>query len=152
MFSRLISALRSFARPTHPRASGAGWRIALSVFVVLALSALILWPVPLLYDANTPGHAGWLRDLAHIMGKDDFAFNVAGMMIVTGLLHGLIYGAVRAPWRYRWQIATALAALVIVLECAQLFLPHRHFDPADIVAGMLGVPLLTLPWTRAAWR
>lgn len=141
-----------FARINRATSRGAGWRLALAAGVMTALTFLTLMPAPLLQDANRPGHAGWLRDLGHAMGRYDFAFNLAGMFIATALLNLALYGINRAPWRFRWQLPAVLCALVVLLECAQLALPRRNFDPSDIVAGALGVLLAALPWMRAAAR
>lgn len=138
-----------FARTDAPRS---GWRAGLAAVVVLALMTLTLMPVPPLQDANEPGRPGWLRDLGHAMGRHDFAFNFTGMLAVTLLLNFAAYTHHRAPARFRWLLATTLLLLAVLLECAQLLLPHRNFDPQDIIAGALGVLLATLPWTRPSWR
>jgi len=39
----------------------------------------------------------------------------------------------------RWFHALALCAFATAIEVAQLWIPHRAFDPKDIVAGIAGI-------------
>lgn len=86
--------------------------------------------------------------LGAFLDRHDFLCNIAGYLVLTLIMH-----ATFTRWRSVNGLAlairtTLLCALVTLLETAQRFIPHRNFDPQDIVAGTLGVLLATLPWIR----
>lgn len=85
------------------------------------------------------------------LDHQDFLCNVAGFLVLTLVMHATFAGW---PWRPGarsavWWRAALLTGLVVGLECAQLLLPRRVFDPRDIVAGCVGVLAASVPWLVA---
>lgn len=107
----------------------------------MAWLALKPWP--------SLGRVSWFpRRLAAGLDGEDFLCNLGGYAVLTLVAHLTL--PVRGPGAkaaLAWRAGT-LAMVVIGLETAQRWLPHRNFDRRDIAAGLLGVALATLPWLR----
>lgn len=50
-----------------------------------------------------------------------------------------------------WRVSLALAAFATAIEVAQIWIPSRHFDLLDIVAGLAGLALAWAVVRLAAW-
>lgn len=122
----------------------ARWWVAGLTLAVLVIATLV--PQPPLQDLRQQAWAAEWRHWLHWVGTNDFWVNVAGFAVANVALHLAWFGWRRAPWRYRLRSAGMVLALTTVLECAQLALPGRHFDPMDLVAAGVAIPLSTLPW------
>ncbi len=123
-------------------------RPLITTAVILVISILSLIPHPPLWKATWSTTPGWLRQWIHTIGSHDFAFTFTGFLL-AGLIYNLaLFGWHRAIPRYRWLPALLFATFAIILECLQLLLPGRNFDPMDIIAGILGITLATLFWIK----
>jgi hypothetical protein len=73
----------------------------------------------------------------------DFLKNVVGFAVLSGAAHLAFPGNVI-------RNAFVLAVLVVGIELVQLLLPRRVIDVKDVVAGGLGVALVSGVWLAAA--
>ncbi len=120
-----------------------------AVLAVAGVVALAWMPFPPLQHISEPWLPGWAKRVISFFAQEDFLCNVLGFFLLTLAVQPVFPGKGRAR---RWRCAWWLAALVVTLECGQLFLPHRFFDLKDIASGWLGVAAGSLPWFIADWR
>jgi VanZ family protein len=123
------------ASPPLPRRASLRWlglSIAFAAITLVVSLALMTDPeikkVPLLP-----------RDFAVFFDRHDFLKNFTGFAALR-----LVTGVTLAPWLRPMLLSFAVAALIVILEITQLFLPKRNFDWLDIVAGVLGVALVAI--------
>lgn len=118
--------------------------MAVAGVAVAAVLAWMPWP-PLMHVGFT-----WIPDpvrhLINFLGNEDFLCNASAFFLLTLIAQPVFPRAGRAG---RLRCAGWLAGLVVLLECGQLFLPHRFFDVQDILAGWVGVAAGSLPWLLA---
>ena len=120
------------------------------ILVAVGGVAVLAWmPFPPLQHATEPWMPEWLKQMIVFFGQQDFLCNVSAFFILAVVVQGLFRGV---GLKGRLRCAGALGALVVTLECGQLFLPHRFFDLKDIGSGLLGVAAGSLPWFIAGWR
>jgi len=74
------------------------------------------------------------RPVRRFLAEHDFLNNFAAFCLLSLLALWANSGRVAAS-----RIMGIAAALVVVLETAQLFLPNRVFDWMDVLAGLSGV-------------
>jgi VanZ like family len=143
LYSRCGRALVARAMEVQPVAS-AGRRALRMIPVCLTLVAILylaLKPSPDPQDIPllpTP--------IARWLAHHDTFDNVGAFAVLAAMVHWTFSGWRREParvlvWRVVW-----LEALVIGLEFVQYFLPRRSCDWRDMLAGLAGIVIATLPW------
>ena len=126
----------------------ARFRLTVALGVLATLAVLTLMPVPPLYDITWQNAPARLRDLAHLIGKNDYWFNFFGFSAATLLFNFSLYGFCRATFRYRWAAIIFLWVVTSLLEIFQLALPGRNFDLMDIASSSLAIPIASLFWIK----
>lgn len=132
--------------PTPPRLSARGWQ-GLRVVPLVVCSMLVAYlqfrPDPSLPPVPKP--LGGVRDYFDI---HDFSKNMFGFAVLALTMHlAFDGGGVDRPGRR----TVVLAAVIVLLELAQLALPTRTCDWRDVAAGWLGIVVMDVFW-RAARR
>ena len=136
----------------QPRSISTSIRMIFGISVGLIITILSLMPNPPLWDLTWRTRPRWLREPIHIIGSHDFALNLVGFLIAGLIYNSALFGSHRASIRYRWLSALLFCSFTCTLECLQLLLPGRNFDPMDMIAGCLGITLATLFWTKPNWN
>ncbi len=115
---------------------------------VVALASCSLVPIPPLRLVSWHQFPAFLQPAVQWLGGQDFWSNVLGVGAINLLVHTLMFGRYRAEPMRRMRLIALMFALVVALECAQLFMPGRAFDLWDMVAGAVGLLLTSWPWVR----
>jgi len=110
-----------------------------------AIAYLALKPSP---DARTipflPGR--WARWLDY---HDKFN-NVTAFLVLAAVVHWTLSGWKRESASVLFRRVLWMEAMVISLELAQLWLPRRSCDWHDMLSGLIGIGVATVPWLR--WK
>jgi hypothetical protein len=70
--------------------------------------------------------------------KNAFGFGVLALSAFLGWPEG--WG--RKQWKLKWRICLiglCCCTLIVIFETIQICMPGRHSDPADIIAGAIGI-------------
>jgi hypothetical protein len=127
-------------------------RIVIAVGVLTAVTILSLMPLPPLSDLTWPDQTDSVRRLINTVGAQDYWFNFVGFSVAGLLFNFALYGANRAPFRYRWLAGLVFVSGIVILECVQFVLPRRSFDLMDIAAGLTAISVVSLLWIRPSIR
>jgi hypothetical protein len=118
--------------PSESTAAFRRWRPVFGVLILVAAALLFMF----FAWRSSPrlGQLPWLpRTLTRWADRHGIARNVVGFFGL-GVLAFALMGR-------RWPQVLLVAAFATVLEVAQIWIPHRFFDPKDIYASLLGVAL-----------
>jgi hypothetical protein len=86
------------------------------------------------------------RSWALFLDLHDTFNNVSAFAILTAVGHWTLSGWHREPLAVLVKRAAWLQALVISLELAQLWIPRRTCDWHDMLSGLIGITIATIPW------
>ena len=133
-----------------PIEAAAGRRARLGRFALLGAGVAVILYLQLKPSPSAQSIPFLPQAVAALLDADDFLNNVAGFGALAILTHFAFAGFRRELGRRVFVRAAVLAATVVVLEIAQLWLPMRHCDWHDVLAGWAGIALASVPWLRGS--
>ena len=115
------------------------WARLIPLLVIAPLIAFLA----LREEPSVHGVPGLPRSLVHFFDSHDFLNNVTGFAALAASMH-LAFGRRREPRRRMAFRAGGVAAAVVALEIAQIWLPARSCDWKDVLAGWLGITVASV--------